>query len=291
MFSLYLVTNTHNGKRYVGITRFSVRKRWLQHLQAARNPKAYGGLLSALRKYGPDAFTMEVIGHSDDWDTLKAMEQQAIQDYNTYAPNGQGYNLTLGGDGNLGYIPSPEQKAAMSARMQGRNNSEETRARLSVALREAIAAGRKIVGFFSEEHRTAFFAAHKDYIATITGKPRAQKPSEETRALWIQQRTGKKASPESRAKMSASQTGMKVPSRGRKGRVPWNKGVPATPEHREKAAAHSQGARNGRARPIELDGVQYAYMKEAMVLTGRSRIYIYARLRDGRARYLDEEDE
>lgn len=218
MYRLYLVTNLRNGKKYVGITKYSLRRRWLQHQQAARNPNAYGGMMQAIRKYGAEAFTIEQIGQSDDWEVLRRMEQEAIQTYNTYAPHGQGYNLTLGGDGTLGAPVSDAERQRRAERARGKRRTLESRQRQSESLKRAFAEGRKPKGFTSEAHREAFFAASK--ASHIVG----WQPSEETRQIWRRQRTGRKASPETRAKMSAAHTGIKVPSRGRKGRAPRNKG-------------------------------------------------------------------
>lgn len=37
--TVYLATNAVNGKRYVGVTRFSVAHRWSQHVYRARTGK------------------------------------------------------------------------------------------------------------------------------------------------------------------------------------------------------------------------------------------------------------
>ena len=56
---LYRVTNLMNGKKYIGITRSSVGKRWKQHCYYSRKQTTL--LAKAIAKYGADAFTIEVV--------------------------------------------------------------------------------------------------------------------------------------------------------------------------------------------------------------------------------------
>jgi group I intron endonuclease len=110
---LYLITNTTNQKRYVGITKGSHLTRWKKHLWNAA--KRLGGkqvaFYNAIRKYGKEAFCVECIDSAPDWDTLQMMEIAAIEKYNTFIEDGCGYNMTRGGDGTQGYKFRPEQRA------------------------------------------------------------------------------------------------------------------------------------------------------------------------------------
>jgi len=54
---VYLVTNTVNGKKYVGCTRVTVSRRWIQHRSAAKNGSPFA-LHQAIRKYGFNKFQM-----------------------------------------------------------------------------------------------------------------------------------------------------------------------------------------------------------------------------------------
>lgn len=66
----------------------------------------------ALRNFGWDNFHWEVIYQSLDGEhTLKVMESHFIKEYNSYYKwNNGGYNMTLGGEGTLGWCPSEEWK-------------------------------------------------------------------------------------------------------------------------------------------------------------------------------------
>jgi group I intron endonuclease len=82
---IYKITNTVNNKSYVGYTT-DPQARWEAH----RHNQGSRLVFQAIKKYGVDKFTFEVIAK----DTVEN-EQQYINDHNTMAPNG--YNLTEGG--------------------------------------------------------------------------------------------------------------------------------------------------------------------------------------------------
>lgn len=121
---IYLITNTVNGKRYVGQTVRTLRERWQRHCwpsNSARMPVA-----AAIAKYGKERFTVEIIAKASSQEELNRLEIQYVQTLNTLSP--AGYNLRAGeGRGKT----SPEFGAKISRALTGRKASEETRRRLS----------------------------------------------------------------------------------------------------------------------------------------------------------------
>ena len=98
-FHVYLVTNLHNGKKYVGITTRSVRTRWSGHLAATR----FGSqqtLHRAIRKYKEDAFIVEHIADATSLEHLRDAERALIAQYATFGR--KCYNSTVGGEGCFG---------------------------------------------------------------------------------------------------------------------------------------------------------------------------------------------
>jgi len=94
---IYKITNKINGKAYIGFTSRSVEERLQEHRRAFGNKILY----KAIRKYGWDNFTKEVIFES--WDPkwcLNEIETFFIKIFDTYH---NGYNMTFGGEGTLGY--------------------------------------------------------------------------------------------------------------------------------------------------------------------------------------------
>ena len=83
---IYLVTNNVNGKRYIGKTTQAIEKRWYQHCKNAE----YGNdtyLYRAIRKYGKDNFTVEVLCEGLDDEEILMIEHHSPE-----------YNMTKGGD-------------------------------------------------------------------------------------------------------------------------------------------------------------------------------------------------
>ena len=94
---IYVITNTVNGKQYVGLTTKGVPHRWSEHKTCAViGKKTY--LYSALRKYGPDAFEISVYASVLDKKDLGAVERLIIQQL---AP---AYNQTNGGETTFGIV-------------------------------------------------------------------------------------------------------------------------------------------------------------------------------------------
>lgn len=93
---IYKITNLINNKLYIGKTVTSIAHRWDQHKSAAKN-RGQWALYKAIRKYGEDNFSIEMIEEVDN-DNLNNREIYWINYYNSYR---DGYNMTLGGDGRI----------------------------------------------------------------------------------------------------------------------------------------------------------------------------------------------
>ena len=138
---IYKITNTLNGKFYVGKTKQKLSRRITQHKYDSK--KGSLGIGAAIRKYGWESFTVEVI-EVCPVDKLDEREIFWIAELDCKAP--KGYNLTDGGDGGRGLSPSKETRDKISAKLKGRpapnkgqKMSEETCARMS--------ATKKAMGF------------------------------------------------------------------------------------------------------------------------------------------------
>ena len=89
---IYKITNKVNGKSYIGQTRYTIEFRWRQHLHKKDNTYFH----NAIKKYGVDNFIVEKLEECNIED-LNEKEIYYIAKYNTFK---DGYNLTIGGDGN-----------------------------------------------------------------------------------------------------------------------------------------------------------------------------------------------
>ena len=91
---IYKITNTINGKFYIGQTIQNVKERFYQHC-ATKCSKAVSNMAihRAIKKYGKSNFTVEVIEEIDSAN-LNDRERYWIKCYNSY---NNGYNSTKGG--------------------------------------------------------------------------------------------------------------------------------------------------------------------------------------------------
>ena len=137
---MYVHVNKTNGKKYVGITsKANPNHRW----QGGRGYKENTYFYSAIEKYGWDSFEHIILYEGLDERQAKDMEIKLIAEWRTN-DRLYGYNMTTGGDGTPGCIPSEDTRHKLSVARRKENLSEETLARRSAGLK-----GRK----FSQEHR------------------------------------------------------------------------------------------------------------------------------------------
>lgn len=94
---IYKVTNTINGKVYIGQTIRTIPVRWGEHVKnSIYKGKSYNAILHrAIRKYGVESFAVEEVEQCDD-ELLAERETYWIKHYNS--ANG-GYNILLGSKG------------------------------------------------------------------------------------------------------------------------------------------------------------------------------------------------
>lgn len=100
---IYKITCNTTKKIYIGKSQSTVQERWKEHCRTAFLP-SHGDynfpFHRAIRKYGPEDFIIEIIDETSDSELLKEKEKEWIAYYNSYY---EGYNSTLGGDGNCRY--------------------------------------------------------------------------------------------------------------------------------------------------------------------------------------------
>jgi group I intron endonuclease len=109
---IYLATNKINGMQYIGQTVRTLEQRWNSHVSAAMRGKG-NYLAKAIKKYGAEQFTVETISMCESKEEMDFTEVFYIALLRTQRPSG--YNLTAGGEGNLGWNPSEEIRSHMGA--------------------------------------------------------------------------------------------------------------------------------------------------------------------------------
>lgn len=101
MHYIYCYTNKLNNHKYVGQTN-NYKRRIREHRSCAFDEKAfsYNHLIHRkIREYGEENFEITILEtlYTDDINLVNEREQFWIQEKNSYAGNGQGYNMDLGG--------------------------------------------------------------------------------------------------------------------------------------------------------------------------------------------------
>lgn len=172
---IYRITNSVNGKCYVGQTIQGLERRWCNHCSSAQRDSSYH-IHNAIRKYGPDAFTVEVLEETTA-DQLNDRERYWIAELRP------AYNMTDGGEGGR---PTDEVRAKMRAAKKGRTLTVEHRKNIGIA-------GRKIGRRLSDDVKKKIGHVHK-------GKTL----SAEHKAKISEARKGQRITAETKAKMSAA---------------------------------------------------------------------------------------
>ena len=155
----------------------------------------------AIRKYGIENFIFETLFHCISKNNMDQKEKETIKAMNSKRP--RGYNLTNGGEGSFGY-----------------KHTEKAKTRISVAHK-----GRKMTADEIEKRKKS----HPHRKLTIKERARisiynkGRKMSDKCKAILLKTHLGAKHSDETKAKMRVA----------RKGEKP-NLGKKATPETRLK---------------------------------------------------------
>lgn len=136
---IYLITNTVNGKCYVGKTTQKPEKRFYQHrLHAIHGMKCV--LHRAIRKYDESSFQFDVIFACFDKEDLDSFEQDFIKEYDCCALDGpdKGYNMTRGGSDGT-FVGNTQRKLVASGKHH--STTEASRARFRDQVRARVADG------------------------------------------------------------------------------------------------------------------------------------------------------
>lgn len=148
---VYLITNSVNGKRYVGQTTQALEARFRQHRALQAKCRA---LEAAIRKYGHDCFTIMELATARNQEELNELEARFVVELSTLSP--RGYNLRQGGGAKGAMHPetkeimrklaqSPERAAQlkeMRCRPEVREKMQKARRRRWPELSKKMEAGR-----------------------------------------------------------------------------------------------------------------------------------------------------
>lgn len=134
MFYVYKITNTVNGKLYIGKAE-NVTERWQKHVSHARTMRGFI-LHNAIRKYGEKNFEVSIMEEckTDEEASEREIFWVAVYKTNIYRHGSEfGYNMTDGGEGMTGHHHSDDTKRKMSEASKGKPKSESHKKQLSIA--------------------------------------------------------------------------------------------------------------------------------------------------------------
>lgn len=144
---IYKATCVITNKLYIGKTGRGMEWRKKHHLSEINTKDKHNyPFYNALRKYGKDNFVWEAIDTATTEEELSNKEKYWIKFYNSKAPNG--YNITDGGEGCLGYKPTKETLEKLSKAAKGRipwnkgiPMSKEAKVKLIISLKRFYLEG------------------------------------------------------------------------------------------------------------------------------------------------------
>lgn len=212
---IYAITNTTNGKVYVG-SAVNISARWREHLSQLRRGIHHSRYLQAAWvKHGEQAFSFSILQEVEKRESLIEEENRWIA-YLDASKRTAGYNLCVTAGSQLGMKHSDEARKRMSEAQKGRVKSVTHQEAINAALR-----GRKL----SAEHRSK--------ISSIQSGRRA---SEETRKKMREARANPKESlsPDAYHRMVTANVGRRFPESHRQKIAEANRRRTVSDETRKK---------------------------------------------------------
>ena len=164
---IYLIKNNINQKIYVG-----------KHSTDNLDDGYMGsGILikQAIKKYGIKTFTKEYLAFCDTEEKLNWLEKFYIKKYKAREA---GYNLTDGGDGQLGVL-----RAGQNVGMYGKHHSEETKRKIGEARK-----GKKRKQF-SKEHKKRISDALSNRVLSEETKQKMSISKKGKHKVWNEDHT------------------------------------------------------------------------------------------------------
>ena len=135
---IYKATNNITGESYIGYTTKGLEGREGRKSRHKGSADREDGFYfqRAIKKYGWNNFRWFLLeSNITDFTLLKQLEIYWIKEFDTKYPNG--YNLTNGGDGTLGFHHTKESKRKMSEAkkgkitwMKGKKHTEESKRKM-----------------------------------------------------------------------------------------------------------------------------------------------------------------
>jgi group I intron endonuclease len=213
---VYCIENILDGKKYIGITKGTIERRFKQHKQLAKNvSKENQHLHDALIKYGFKNFIIYQQDEAGSIDELYEKEKYWIKTLDTKK---NGYNETDGGEGSHGRVLSEETKQKIRKKALQRfedveqrkhlsQKSKEWVTQLSKEDKEIISKKLSLAGIGNQRAKDKRWTLSDENKKNIGNAKKGRIVSEETKKKLSERaklRTGRKCSQETIKKMRQS---------------------------------------------------------------------------------------
>lgn len=275
-WTIYCHTHIDSGRRYVGLTKKTFLQRWNQHVYTAnktKSGKGFSHFANAIRKYGKDAFSHEVLETCASLEVANLAEECWIELFDTRNPR-EGFNLTKGGAHTPHPIrknpwDDPQYRESVSAALKARWEDPYFREKSIQATRDSLGtpeskerrrAASKEVHSRPEVQRKLSEAAKgrpksskqlAAFLASCVGRPVKESTRKKLRDNllargheWFEKI--RNPSPETRFKLSEAtkkHPGTITPEMIRKS-AEARRGKPLSPEHKAKIGAKSRARKH-----------------------------------------------
>lgn len=272
-WTVYCHTHIESGRRYVGLTSQTMEKRWKNHVHLAKSSKnGRWHFPNAIRKYGKDAFSHEILGTFNSLEEANAEEERLIEEWGLRNPD-RGFNLAKGGEHKPHPIkknpwdnPEYRNKATLAAKTRWDDpqyrvkaitanklawKNLDRRAKASAISKEVHSRpevkakiSQKLTGrVLSAEHKAKIPSFKKGIALSpeIREKIRMSLNSPEVKVKLVSASTGRTPSLKTRAKISAKSTGRKHTAEAKAKNSAAHKGKVFGPEARANMSAAQKG--------------------------------------------------
>lgn len=202
---VYRCTCIESGKSYVGVTTKTLKERMSRHMRESVINKSKSIFHKAIKRYGREQFVWEVLDNVMFVDSMFALERYYIEKLNTLSPNG--YNLSPGGMGCVGYKWSAEDRLKLSESRKnqsaetrkkiseskmGKLKSPETRAKMSIVARNRPPMSPETKKKISEAHKGKYCGVNSPSYGRVVSEETRKKISDTKKLNFLNKAEAKK---------------------------------------------------------------------------------------------------
>lgn len=118
---IYKFTHLESGRCYIGQTMQTANQRRLEHISNSRYSNKTYHFHNALRKYGIDSFSFEVIATASSLEELNLLEEKYVEQYDSIK---NGFNIRQAGGNKLHSKESKERMKEAQRNAHARRRAE-----------------------------------------------------------------------------------------------------------------------------------------------------------------------